>query len=149
FPLIWASSLIAYLYFLRRLSGVWRILPLAAGCLALWLIRLFIESRYLYRWSLDQVFSVAGVAGFTAVEQVWLYDWKYLVIAALLLFVCGVLFLERLDLGEDMLTDPPVQIWILHLVAFAVLPSAIQFPQYQHSFAFIPERISLLCALMF
>jgi hypothetical protein len=34
-------------------------------------------------------------------------------------------------------------------VAFVLMPSAIQFPEYQHPLAFISQRISLLIALMF
>jgi hypothetical protein len=82
------------------------------------------------------------------VEQIFLYDVKYLILSGAILIVLLALFLERIDQG-DLLKDPAAQIWILHVVALVLLPSAIQLPQYQHVFAYIPQRLSLLTALFF
>jgi hypothetical protein len=58
-----------------------------------------------------------------------------------------VLFLVRLD-RVNMLTDPVAHLWLLHISAFVLMPSAIQFPQYSHALTYIPQRISLLEAVM-
>jgi hypothetical protein len=92
--------------------------------------------------------SLSGLAGFTGVEQIWLYDAKYLILSAAVLIVLLALFLERIDQG-DVLKDPAGQIWILHVVALILIPSAIQLPQYQHVLAYIPQRISLFAAIFF
>jgi len=60
----------------------------------------------------------------------------------------AILFLEEVD-QMDFTSEPFVQIWILHLAAFILLPSAIQLPQYQHVLTYIPQRISLLLVVSF
>src|SRR6185436_14032433 len=100
------------------------------------------------RWSWTQVASLEGVAGLLGVDQVWIYDEKYLVIAAMMLLCMLILFMEYAP-ALDFIGDPAVQIWFLQLAAFVLLPSAIQLPGYQHVLAYIPQRLSLLVAISF
>jgi hypothetical protein len=55
--------------------------------------------------------------------------------------------LRRIDQGR-FLSDPVAQLWLLNVLAFVVLPSAVQLPQYQHVLAYIPQRISLLASVL-
>ncbi|MCU1339157.1 MAG: hypothetical protein JWO19_4738 [Bryobacterales bacterium] len=147
-PVIWVGSVLAYLYIVRRIPTPWRIAAPVGGVALIAALQSILMSRYLYRWSLDQALSLSGIAGITGVEQIWLYDVKYLVLSAAILIVLLALFLERIDQG-DLLNDPVGQIWSLHVVALVLMPSAIQLPQYKHVFAYIPQRLSLLTALFF
>jgi len=147
-PVVWVGSVLAYVYAVRRIPTPWRIAAPVGGVAILAAVQSFVMSRYPYRWSLEQTLSLSGIGGMTGVEQFWLYDSKYLVLSGAALLVLMVLFLERMDQGE-MLNDPIFQIWSLHVVALALIPSAILLPQYQHVLAYIPQRISLLAGIFF
>jgi hypothetical protein len=84
----------------------------------------------------------------TGAEQFWLYGNKYLIVAASILVIWSVLFLERLD-QRDMSRDPIVHLWCLNVAGFALLPSGIQFPGYQFGLLFISQRVSLFVAILF
>ncbi len=147
-PVIWAVSVLAYLNAIRRIPAPWRVVAPVGGVALLAALQSFLMSRYNYNWSLEQSVSLSGIASITGVEQLFLYDVKYLILSAAILLVLLALFLERIDQG-DLLSDPAGQIWSLHVVALVLLPSAIQLPQYQHVFAYIPQRLSLLSVLFF
>jgi len=147
-PVAWVASVLAYLYIVRRIPTPWRIAAPLGGVAILAAVRSFLISHYPYRWSSDQALSLSGIGGMIGVEQFRLYDLKYLIVSCTVLIVLVILFLERLDLG-DMLTDPIVHIWSLHVVALALMPSAFQLPQYKQMFAYIPQRISLLAGILF
>ena len=147
-PVVWVCALLAYLHLVWRMPDVWRILMPVGGLAALTIIQTVLTSRFPYRWSFSQTASLDGYAGITGVEQVWLFGPKYLIVSAALLIILATLFLERFDKG-NFLSDPLVQLWMLHMAAFMLMPSAIQLPQYQHVLAYIPQRISLLIALSF
>jgi hypothetical protein len=145
-PLVWAISILGFLYVARRIPSKRRALLVLGGIAMLLVIQTLLVSRFPHRWSLADLATLSGVAGVTGVEQVWLYGTKYLIVSAGLLVVWCRLLLDRLERGP-MLSDPVVELWILHMVAFALLPSAIQFPQYQHVLAYIPQRVSCLSAI--
>ena len=145
-PVAWATSVLIYLHLAWRVAPRRRIVMLIAGAAALGLVQAALTTLFPHRWSLAGLASLNGLAGITGVEQVWLFGSKYLLVAAGLLFIWCALFLERIDQG-NFLSDPVAQLWLLHLMAFIILPSAIQFPQYQHVLAYIPQRISLLGAV--
>jgi len=147
-PVVWVASVLAYVHLVRKIPMPWRMAAPVGGVAMLAALQAFLMSHYPYRWSLEQAVSLSGMAGVTGVEQIWLYDTKYLALAAAVLIVLLALFLERIDQG-DLLNDPAGQIWSLHVVALVLMPSAIQLPQYQHVFAYIPQRLSLLTALFF
>lgn len=145
-PVAWAVSVLVYLHLSRRMEARERIVTLIAGIVALGLLQTGLMAWFPHRWSLPELASLNGLAGITGVEQVWLFGAKYLLVAAGLLLIWCTLFLERIDQG-GFLSDPAAQLWLLHLVAWLLMPSAIQFPQYQHVLAYIPQRISLLGAV--
>jgi len=142
-PVVWVASVLAYLYAVRRISGPWRSAAPLGGVAVLVAVQSFLMSHYPYRWSLEQTLSPGGIGGMIGVEQLWLYDSKYLILSGAVSIVLLLLLLERMDQG-GMLTDPIVQLWSLHVVALVLMPSAILLPQYQHVLAYIPQRLSLL-----
>ena len=147
-PVVWVFAVLAYLHLAWRVPQVWRILVPVGGVAGLAIVSTVIMSRFPYRWSFSQLASLDGYSGITGVDQVWLFDSKYLIVTAALLIIFVKLFLERFDRG-NFLRDPLAQVWILHMVAFMLMPSAIQLPQYQHVLAYIPQRISLFIAVSF
>jgi hypothetical protein len=142
-PVIWVSSVLAYLYTVRRIPMPWRMAAPLGGAALLAVLQSILMNRYPYRWSLQET-----VLGLTGMDQIWLYDIKYLILAVAILIVLLVLLLERIDQG-GLLSDPAGQIWILHAVALVLMPSAVHLPQYQHPLAYITERISLFTVLFF
>ncbi len=146
-PVAWAVSVLGYRYLASRLKGTpLVVLPLAAFA-ALSLLAAAL-SLFPHRWSPEGLLTIGGLAGLTGVEQVWLFGAQYLLVAAVLMVIWLILLLERVDQG-GFLRDPVAQLWLLHLAAFALLPSAIQFPQYSHLLAYIPQRVSLAGAVFF
>ena len=144
-PVAWAASVLGFLYLTRHWTGTLRVaLPIAAFAA----LCLLAAALSIFPHRFDGVASLSGVAGLTGVEQVWLFGPQYLLVAAGLLLIWLMLLLDRVDQG-GFLSDPVAQLWLLHVAAFALLPSAIQFPQYAHVLAYIPQRISLLGAVFF
>ena len=146
-PVAWAAGFVGYTQLVRH--GPVRLRPITApiALVALALIQFIMMRSYSYRWSLDQSVSFSGALGMTGVEQVFLHGGKYLIVVVGLLAIWCALFLERLDRGH-MMRDPVFQVWLLQLVVFVAMPSAVQLPSYQHVFAFIPQRLSLFNAIL-
>jgi hypothetical protein len=48
-----------------------------------------------------------------------------------------------------ILGDPVVHIWSLSIVAYVLLPAAIQFPHYRYPLQFVQFRLSLFIAILF
>jgi hypothetical protein len=145
-PVVWMASVLVYRQLSLRIGEKWQLLLLPVGVACLWMIRAVLTSQFPYRWSSEQFTTLEGLAGVTGVEQVWLFGPQYLIVVGGLLMFWSALFLSRLDQG-GVLRDPIFQLWILHLAAVILLPSALQFPQHQHVLAYIPQRISLLSSV--
>jgi hypothetical protein len=147
-PVAWAAFVLVYTHLLRRFTLKMRAGALAASFIALIGMQLLVMKLFAYQWSLDQSLSLAGVLGVTGAEQVFLSGTKYFIVVAGAMAIGCVMFLERIDQG-GMLNDPMVHIWILQMAAYVLTPAAVQLPQYQHVFAYIPQRVSLFNALIF
>jgi hypothetical protein len=147
-PLLWGLLALAYVAIAKRLSGKMRVLLLPTAFALLILIQTGLTALFPNRWSLAQVVDLDGILGMTGAEQFWLYGNKYLVIAAAVLVIWSLFFLERLDQG-DMLPDPIVHLWGLSVAGFVLLPSGIQFPGYHFGLLYISQRISLFVAILF
>ena len=145
-PVAWAAAVLIYWHLARRWTGILRMALPFAALAALGLLAAILTQMFPHRWSLEGIVSLGGLAGITGVEQVWLFGGRYMLVAAGLLLIWLTMLLERID-QDEFLSDPVAQLWLLHLAAFVILPSAIQFPQYQHVLAYIPQRISLLGAV--
>jgi len=148
-PLAWAVCSLAYIQVARRLrSAAARALLLFVGLSALVLIQTLLLRMFPSEWSISKTLQLEGMLGATGALQFCLYGSKYLLIAAGVLALWFFLFLERVDRGK-FLSDPLVHVWLLNVAALVLIPSAIQFPQYQFGLLFIPERISLFIAILF
>lgn len=147
-PLAWAVAAVVYLHLARKMLPPQRILLLAVGVVFLVAIQTQIMRHFASHWSLQELMNTESLLGLTGAGQVLLHGRKYLIIAAGVLVLWLLLFLERLDRG-GMTTDPMVHLWLLNIAAFVLLPSGIQFPPYQFSLLFIPERVSLFGAILF
>jgi len=147
-PVLWMVAVAGYLHVFRKLAATSRLMLPMVGLVALLLAQQLLLAWYPANWSLGDVIGAEGMAGLLGVDQAWVYDDKYAVIAVGMFVCVMILFLEQLD-RMDFIGDPALQIWFLHLTAFVLVPSAIQFPGYQHPLVYIPERISLLLAISF
>ena len=147
FPVIWVAGVFAYVRIGAMTSSRWQIALFATGLGGIVAARLLL-SRLPHRWSWDQILSFNGFASLTAVEQVWLFDGKYLLLSVALACVLLLLLADRLRRG-GALADPWFQIWMLHLFGLMVLPASIRLPQYDHALAYIPQRLSLFTGVAF
>jgi hypothetical protein len=143
-PVAWAAGVLGYVHLARYLSSRARPALLLAGLAVVAGGCIFLMGAMPSRWSPTSV----SVLTLTGADQVRLFDVKYLLLAFVLLAIWAVMFLERLDMG-GMFNDPLVHLWILQVTASALMPSAIQLPQYKHVLAYIPERLSLFNAVIF
>ena len=147
-PVVWAGFVILYVTVVRRFPSKMRLIVLAATLTTIVAAQLVVMRTFPYRWSLDQVASFLGVMGLTGTDQFFLSGFKYLIVVVGIGVIWCALFLVRLDQG-GMMDDPLVHLWILQMAAYILTPLAIQLPQYQHVFSYIPERLSLFTAVVF
>ncbi len=147
-PLAWAAAALLYYHVALRLAPRERFIMLVAGVAFVALTQAVLIRMFHGQWSSDRLFSLEGVLGMTGGAQFLIYGSKYVVIAAGILLLWFLLFLARVDRG-GLMSDPLVHLWLLTMTAFALLPSAIQLPQFQFGFLFIPERVSLFVAILF
>ncbi len=146
FAVLWIGAVLAYVA-VWKVSGTWLRLALPAiGLAALLGLQTLIAAFFPFRWSLEDLVTIPGLAGITGVEQVWLFGPKYLFVVVGLFVLWTHLLLRRLD-RPAFFTSPLVQLWVLHMAAYVLLPAAIKFPQYDLPLTYIPQRLSLLTAL--
>jgi hypothetical protein len=146
-PLAWVLAVLGYLHLARRLTSFYLGVLMGCSLVTLLLAEPLTMGWLPARWSFGQLNTLEGLLGISGLDQAWLFGRKYLIVAGALLLLWIALLLERVDRG-GMLRDPLVHLWLLHCAAFALLPSAIQLPQYQHVLAYIPQRISLFTAIL-
>lgn len=147
-PLIWMAAVAGYWFLFQKAPPIGRMLLPILGVAGLFGLQKVILTRLPVRWSLTDLATMEGFAGIIGAGQVWLYDQKYLVIATGVALSLAILLLERVD-KIDFLGDPAVQIWILHLAAFVLIPSNAGLMAHSEALTYIPEKISLLVALSF
>lgn len=144
-PVVWALTILIYLKLAHSLSGRSRLLlPLAFFC-ALGLTSVFVTFQFPH--GRQSSLTIPGIASLTGVEQVWLYGPRYLIICAGVLVVWGALFLKRVDQG-GLILDPVVQLWLLHVAAVVMLPSAIKVSLYHNVLSYLTQRYSLFTAII-
>ncbi len=148
-PVCWSLGVLAYAVSARQFSPPRRAL-LTAGCLGLMLAGHFALRHLLpMSWSPSQFGNSLGV------EQVWVFDIKYVVLPLGLLGLCAPLLVRLLRRygSRQVVSGIPFQIWLLSAAGVVLLPGAIRIPGAAAVLCYIPERMSLpvvvcACALL-
>jgi hypothetical protein len=147
-PVAWAICSIAYIYLTRRLPDrLVAFLP-AAGTGVL-VAAHFLLLRYIpSQWSFHQVTGIYGELGLTGTGQFAPFASKYFYLSLGILILFIQLFFDRVSRGVAR-RDAVGQLWLLGVVAFAVIPFSIWFPGYAAAFFLVPERLSLFAVILF
>ncbi len=148
-PVFWSLGVLAYVMLARRFPPPRRVL-LTAGCLGLMVAGHFILRHLVsMRWSPTQFGNSLGL------EQVWVFDVKYVVLPLGLLGVWALLLgrLLRRDGSGSVVSGIPFQVCLLGAAAVVLLPGAVRLPGAAAVLGYIPERMSLpvavcACALL-
>ena len=142
-PVFWSLAILAYVLAARPLSPLRRAL-FAAACLGLMGAgHSLLRAPFSVRWSPWQICNSLGL------EQVWVFDVKYVVFALGLLALWAVLFARLLHLQglREVLSTIPFQICFLGAAAVVLLPEAVRLPGAASLLGYIPERMSLTVVL--
>ena len=147
-PLAWALAALLYVHSVRMVPKSQKLLIfLGIACLMI-LAQIALLARFpANRWSLGELVSLEAALGLTGSGQFWLYGAEYALVVCGMLLVWLALFLQRLD-RRSFLDDPIVHIWGLSILAYALMPKMIVFPQYNLPLEFMPYRISLFVAIL-
>lgn len=143
-PVAWSLGAIAYAVVSRRLPARqlarFAALPgLAIACLSIWL-----RTHYQTQWSFEQL------SGATGADQAWIFDLKYFLPFAGLLFVWVILltaWLRQAKFTSVLRGSLPAQLALITAFAIAVMPTGILLPGFSHGLVFIAERMSLAVAV--
>lgn len=142
-PVSWVVCVQAYCYIARRLAP--RSLPglLVGGLLGVVCARVLLSTLFPTRWTATQGTNLMGA------DQAWVYGWKYAAVAVGLFYAWGMLLLREAHMVgiTRLLQNPHLHVSLLTAAAIAILPDAVQFPQYNHSLTYIAPRLSLLSGL--
>lgn len=138
-PVLWAAGIFAYVWLARKFQPGARLRLLGAALAILAALQIPLRGLFLARWSPDQLFVATGA------DQAWVFDRKYCYVAAALLLLWGFQFFHLLRSrgARDLAAGLPFQIFVLTAASACLIPDAILIPGYQHTLAFISERISL------
>ena len=147
-PVAWAVALLAYQWIAERLNARQRMMLLGAALAAILLMRVILQSAWKTIWFAQQFTAVL------AMDQLWIYSGKYVVLAMGLLF-CWALMLAgwmRSKGPATVASSVPFQICALTAAGILIIPDWIRIPGYNHALVFLAERMSLalgicLCAL--
>jgi hypothetical protein len=143
-PLLWAAFVLGYLFAARNAPPWLRLALPFVSLAAMAMVARVLSRSHSLRFENSTGFPGAGITG---ADQTWLFGPKYLIVSLGLLLIWSLLVLKRIDQG-GFLHNPLVQVWLLHMSAFLLLPSAIQFPQYLYPLSYIPQRSSLFIGLL-
>jgi hypothetical protein len=148
FPLAWALAALLYVHMVRLVPRPQRVLVfLATACLLIFAQYALLARFPANRWSLGELVSLETALGLTGSGQFWVYGPQYAWVAGAVLLVWFALFLQRLD-RRSVIDDPLIHIWGLTVLAYALMPKSISFPQYQMPLEFMQYRISLFVAIL-
>ena len=139
-PPAWAICVLVYCRLAEKLT--WRIFLLSvSGILAL---KWWITSRYPTTSTFHQVLES------TAIDQVWVFGYKYIAISIGLAMLWSFLLLRILDAKgiAAILGSKYFQLCVLMAMAVLLIPSTIELPQYRLPLSFITERMTLLYGVL-
>jgi hypothetical protein len=148
-PVAWAAGLLGYLLIARNLAPRLRVYLIAASFVTMVLLRAAIVRTMVSIWSPGQINLTTGL------DQVWVFDAKYGVVMVGLVLAWGLLLLNLIHLSgpRQVLLGIPFQLCVISAAGVFILPATVVIPGFNHSLAFIAERMSLgvgvcVCALL-
>jgi hypothetical protein len=143
-PVAWAVSVIAYIWVAGRLCWRRRQVLLVAGALGIAAFQYWITHRYPTKSTFHQVLECSGV------DQVWVFQFKYMVISIGLGMLWGFMLLRISHLKgiRGMLGNPYFHICLLTGFGVLMIPTSVELPQYNLALSYITERITLLHGVM-
>jgi len=148
-PLAWALALLAYQWLASRLNQRGRMFLLCDALAAIVVTRVILQTIWKVVWLPQQFTAMA------AIDQLWIYGGKYVLLAAGLLFCWAVLLASWMRSKGPLLviSGVPFQICALTAAGILIIPDWIRIPGYNHALVFLAERMSLalgicVCALV-
>lgn len=134
-PVLWMAGALVWALAARHLSQR-RLLRLGVAiAMAVATLSVLLRLRFPTQWSVEQLSSMTGA------DQAWVFDAKYYVVFAGILFYWVTLVTRR------ALRSLPVQLAILTAFSIGVLPTGVLLPGYSHGLVYIAERMSLAIAI--
>ncbi len=148
-PVAWTVALLAYVWVARPMTPPKRAILMAASLAVMVAARALVTGMMSYIWVPQQIITITGI------DQLWVFDDKYLVPFLGLLLVSVLLFVRLLGKSgaRDVVSGLPFQIGVLSAAGVCIVPTRLQIPGYNHALVYIAERMSLavgicLCAVL-
>jgi hypothetical protein len=143
-PVLWALGCAVYILGARTMRPRLRLVLLAACIAGLIVIRQILVSRFAGVWYVWQPFHAFGP------DQLKAWTSKYLIVRDVLLLYWAAMFVllcRRYGVIRNVLRIR-VQLYALAVIAGSVMPTILHFQMYNGTYSFIPERLSLVGAIL-
>lgn len=143
-PVLWAVGVFVYQKLSARFRSLVPALP-SASLLLILILRVSLLHFYRAIWWPAQLFLVTGA------DQVFLYCRRYGLVMVLLLAI-WIVMLKRLADNESwkiVAASVLAQLWMLTAAGVFLLPRSILVDPAKAPLTFLPERLSLFCAVLF
>ena len=142
-PVVWVCAVLGFLWLARRWPAE-RGKVVVTAVVVLCAMHIAIMRTMPAMWSGWQIMDVAGV------DQTWVYDRKYWVVAFGLLLECVALVAEsvRRDGARRLFGGDLFQVLALTAAGIFLLPDAAWLPIYDQPLLFIAQRMSLAAGVL-
>jgi len=142
-PVLWSAGAITWAAARQRLRPRTLFYLGSVYAVTVALVSIGLQLRYPAHWSAEQLFTLTGA------DQAWLFDTKYYLAFAGILFAWAVPAMRRAKSRESGIGfgKLPAQLALLTAFSAAVLPGRILLPGYGHGLEFITERMSIIVAM--
>lgn len=145
--LLWLASTALYITLSRRLLGFWRCILFPIAVLAILATHFYVAHTYR---TFDPV--LWRVYLFSGPDQLVVYGHRYRIVAAFALLFAASMVLasfpewRRTEFWHRVRT--PLELWLLALFGTAMVWGDIVLPRYATGFTFLPQRVSILTAVL-
>ena len=146
-PAAWGIASIAFLAIMRRVSGKIRLAVTAGAAVLLWIVELVV-SRTLVTYRESERLSAFGALDLTGAAQLVIYDNRFLLLAYAWIVAAVLAVALKWPLRREVMTAPLLHLWLLHVLAFAIVPDAVQFSAYSVPLGFLPMRIGWFASII-
>jgi hypothetical protein len=142
-PVGWVCAVLGFLWLARRLPSK-RGQLIVTSAVALCAVHIAMTATMPTIWSFRQIENVAGV------DQAWVYNGKYWVVAAGLLLVLMALMADSIGRNgaRNLFGGELFQVLAVTAAGIFLLPRAVWLPEYHQPLVFIPERMSLAAGVV-